>query len=409
MHPAPSDHEDELAALAAELEATPYRPIRRVADGGMARVYEVEHRGLRRRLAMKLSLEPGHRELDERLRIEAQALAQLRHPCLLEVSDFGHTAAGRAYVVSELLEGRTLAEELARCGALPVERAVSLVVQALEALGAAHRVGVVHRDVKLDNLFVSSGDRIKVLDFGIAKLLDPRGARLVQVDSLEAPTADGTVLGTPAFLAPEQVLGRVVDARADLYSMGVVLYALLCGRPPFQHADALETARAHAFEPPPPPSSFVHLGRALEAQVMRALDKRPEGRPPDAASMASALRDALLSDSAATPAARETPGDDRAREVLARASFPMASRAQAVRGGSDATLSSTEDGTVGLALRGPHDSKRTDDDSEGSEVSPIEDRSARARARRIELLALLIALSSAIAIALLLRRLLAIE
>jgi eukaryotic-like serine/threonine-protein kinase len=290
---------EELATLEVELQATAYRPIRRIADGGMARIYEVEHRGLRRHLVMKLSLEPERAELEDRLRLEAQTLAQLSHPNLLAVTDFGHTASGRAFVTAELLCGRTLARELAERGPMPPARAVALTKQALAGLAVAHRVGVVHRDIKLENLFLCDAappaePSVKVLDFGIAKLLGARSDRQVAVDSLELPTADGMVLGTPAFLSPEQVTNQPVDARADLYAMGVVIYTLLTGRPPFAHDDPLETVRAHAFELPPAPSHWLAVPASLERVVLRALAKRPDERFVDADEMSAELERALV-------------------------------------------------------------------------------------------------------------------
>jgi serine/threonine-protein kinase len=356
----------------------------------MARVFEVEHRALRRRLVMKLSLEPERAELEDRLRLEAQTLAQLSHPNLLAVTDFGHTASGRAFVTAELLHGRTLARELAERGPMPAARVVALAKQALAGLAAAHRAGVVHRDIKLENLFLCDAapgaePSVKVLDFGIAKLL---GEREVAVDSLELPTADGTVLGTPAFLSPEQVTNQPVDARADLYAMGVVVYTLLVGRPPFAHDDPLETVRAHAFELPPPPSRWAALPVELEAVILRALAKRPEERHPDAEAMSAELQRAIERPSTGGATSPRDPHEsaplEAPREPVPFES-PRGPRRTPARAGLSSPVGDTSPGPRPAGLSPKGDS--------------VELARLRERARRVELVAVVVAALSLVAIA----------
>ncbi|WP_437673411.1 serine/threonine-protein kinase [Sorangium sp. So ce131] len=280
------------------LYGTPYRPTRRLGRGGMGEVIEAAHVGLDKPVVVKLLHRDLSREprLVERMRVEAQSLARLAHPNLVTVTDFGQTAEGRTYLVMERLYGRTMREELAARGALPALEAIALVEQALAGLDAAHGAGIVHRDVKLENLFVCDPDAqgrrvVKVLDFGIAKVLASQGDGRAPSPSLYQ-TEEGVVVGTPRYLSPEQVSGLAVDARTDVYAAGVVLYTLLAGRGPFEHVKPLvELLRAHASEVPAPPSRHAPWPTPpeLDRAVLRALEKRPELRFPGAAAFAAEL------------------------------------------------------------------------------------------------------------------------
>ncbi|WP_437732368.1 serine/threonine-protein kinase [Sorangium sp. So ce1335] len=280
------------------LYGTPYRPVRRLGRGGMGEVIEAAHVGLDKPVVVKLL----HRDLNreprqvERMRVEAQSLARLAHPNLVTVTDFGRTAEGRTFLVMERLHGRTMREELEARGALPALEALDLVTQALAGLAAAHGAGIVHRDVKLENLFVCDADErgrrvVKVLDFGIAKVVAPGGDGRAPAPSLYQ-TEEGVLVGTPRYLSPEQACGLAVDARTDVYAAGVVLYTLLAGRGPFEHVRPVhELLRAHASEVPAPPSRHAPrpVPPELDRAVMRALEKHPELRFPDATAFAVEL------------------------------------------------------------------------------------------------------------------------
>lgn len=282
-----------LAALASELAETPYVPLQFLARGGMGALLEVEHKNLKRPLVMKILRERGRPDLEDRLRVEAHALARLSHPNVLGIVDFNRTPKGRSYLVAERLRGHTLRDHLVMHGALPVAEACDLASQALRGLSAAHALGIVHRDVKLENLFVCPGNggraTLKVLDFGIAKIIETEPGRELAVAPPIVPTEEGSIMGTPSFMSPEQVLSHKVDHRADVYGMGVVLYRLLTGHHPFVCASALEYARAHATETPTPPSTHVPLPAGLDAVVLRALAKKPADRYQTADEMIEAL------------------------------------------------------------------------------------------------------------------------
>jgi serine/threonine protein kinase len=253
----------------------------------MSSVYLLEHGVLLKRFVLKV-LHPFYarrRDLVERARIEAQAIAQLRHPHVVEVFDFWFGEGETPCIVLELLEGRTLAKELDRVGRLPPLEAIALSRQALSALDAAHRIGIVHRDVKPENLFLHApparGTTLKVLDFGLARVLPDATAALAPAP-LAVPTATGMVIGTLRYMSPEASRGERVGPPADIFSLGMVLYTMLTGRTPFTP----EVARAE------PPSRVIDLrGLAeLDDVVLRALAPVPEDRFPSAAEFRRELK-----------------------------------------------------------------------------------------------------------------------
>jgi class 3 adenylate cyclase len=287
--------------------------------GGMGRVYRGVHVALGRPAAIKL-LAPGLAELPDmvaRFRREALATSRLAHPHVVAVLDAG-VHQGRPFLVMELVEGEPLDVLLSRSGPLPVERVLRLALPVAHALGTAHRAGIVHRDVKPANLLVTDaglGEHPKVTDFGIALAEDLAGG---------GHTAAGVVVGTPEYMAPEQVLGGRVDARADVYALGVTLYQLLAGALPITGASPLATARAHLHQAPAPLSELrPDVPPALEALVMAMLAKEPSERPADGLAVADALR--ALSHAPALSMPPET-----TVAVLAGALSPSAAGAPAV-------------------------------------------------------------------------------
>lgn len=298
---------------AAALDGTPYRFVARLGEGGMGTVLEAEHTGLAQRVVVKLlKAELAARsDLVDRLRVEAQALARLAHPNLVKVTDFGTTAAGRAYLAMERLQGRTLAEELTRRRPIPVAEALALMSQALAGLHAAHVAGLVHRDVKPENLFLCHDGTLKVLDFGVAKVVDE--AALSGLVRPRFSTHEGGMVGTPHFAAPEQLEGGVVTPATDVYAAGLVLYELLSGVHPFaKHKTADAIHHAQLVEMPPPPSrvSSQAISPELDRAVLRAIAKRPEDRFRSALDFSTALTGTATADSRAAP-------------TLASAAYPL--------------------------------------------------------------------------------------
>ena len=246
----------------------------------MAQVFRGNDRVLGRPVAVKvLDRRYGHDDkFLTRFRREAQAAASLNHPNIVSVFDTG-SQDGEHYIVMEYVEGETLADILAREGALSPQRAVAIAEPVAQALDAAHQVGMVHRDVKPGNIMVDRSGAVKVVDFGIA--------RAAADDTL---TQTGVVLGTAAYLSPEQAQGETVDARSDVYSLGCVLYEMLTGQPPFSGESPLAVAYKHVREDPVPPSRLnPDISPEIEAVVMTALAKDPGARYPSAASMRDAL------------------------------------------------------------------------------------------------------------------------
>jgi eukaryotic-like serine/threonine-protein kinase len=270
-----------------------YRLKRRIASGGMGDVWVAYHPGLERDVAVKI-LRPDAQERSTgavaRFEREVRATVGLEHPNTVRVFDYGTTEDGLWYYVMELLSGETLADHVERLGPMPPARAIHVIGQAARALGEAHNLGIVHRDVKPENLFLTSlggeHDFVKVLDFGIAKL--------TAIDSQVTQT--GWVLGTPAYMSPEVAMGKEADARSDVYALGAVLYFLLCGFPPFERENASAVVFAHINDAPKAPSRVA--GRPipvdLEGFVMRALSKDPSKRFDNASEMALALAECRL-------------------------------------------------------------------------------------------------------------------
>jgi len=262
----------------------------------MGEVFLVEHAALGKAFAAKVLRADRRRsaQLLDRLRLEAHALGRLRHPHIVSVTDFGTTADGRPFLVMEYLRGRTLGEEIRARGRLPLREAVDHARAVVDALAAAHAIGVVHRDIKLDNAFLaesSGAERVlKILDFGVARVLP--GAPESAPEPLAVPTDAGVVIGTPRFASPEGAAGERVDERADVYAAGLVLYTMLAGRGPFDHASgARQLLSAHRHETPRPPSVYADtpVPAELDALVLAALAKDPRARVQSALAFAHEL------------------------------------------------------------------------------------------------------------------------
>ncbi len=274
-----------LLAPGRQILGTPYVVIRPLGRGGMGEVYEVEETGTGARCAIKLLAQDLKSRVDlaARMRREAALAARVDHPNVVRVLGEGQSEDGRPYLVMELLRGHDLREVLTRSGVLPVPRALALVAGVLDGLAAVHAAGIVHRDMKLENLHLGEGDAVKILDFGVAK-----GRRLPPA------TLPGTAIGTPRTMAPEQCAHREVDPRADLYAAGLALYELVAGRGPFDELRGQPEALryAHCERTPPPPSTVAPqwIAPAVEAAILKALAKAPEHRFQSAAEMAATLR-----------------------------------------------------------------------------------------------------------------------
>jgi serine/threonine protein kinase len=266
-----------------------YRVACQIGAGGMGQVYRGVHPAIGSRVAIKVLVGDWSREssLVERFFSEARAVNLIRHENIVNVLDLAWLPDGRPYIVMEYLDGHPLSAHIHQLGRLPLGSLVTLMVEVATALAAAHAKGVIHRDLKPDNIFVTPGGHAKVLDFGVAKL------RLDDVSSLHAATATGSILGTPHYMSPEQALGRRVDHRSDLYSLGVVLYEGTTGRRPFVGDTLFDVLKQHIETMPPLPESLrAEVPSALSQVILRALEKNPEHRHADARALVSALGEA---------------------------------------------------------------------------------------------------------------------
>jgi Tol biopolymer transport system component len=292
-------------ALTAGTKIDSYEVLGLLGAGGMGEVYRARDPVLKRQVAIKVLPSFVSQDSQRLLRFEqeAQAAAALNHPNILAVYHFG-VFQGATYLVSELLEGETL-RQLLQHGPLPVRKAIDYSVQIAHGLAAAHEKGIVHRDLKPENLFVTKDGRIKILDFGLAKLvhhqLQTDGNAPTMTATMTPKTDPGMVMGTAGYMSPEQVRGTTVDHRADIFALGAILYEMLTGRRAFQRSTSAETMTAILNEDPPSISQIVQITfPGLQRVVHRCLEKNPQQRFHSASDLAFALE--ALSESGPSPA-----------------------------------------------------------------------------------------------------------
>jgi serine/threonine-protein kinase len=293
---------ERRAAAAREADATApvtppeigkYRVIAQLGEGGMGRVFKGYHVALQRLVAIKIlhgnvARDPVAMARFER---EARAAVRARHPRIVETLDFGRLPDGRPYLVMELIEDETLRARMHRQALTPAE-SIHVARGACEALAAAHAVDVVHRDLKPSNIFVDEHLEVKLGDFGAAKILDPAGENI---------TGGDVSIGTPQYMAPEQILGEPVDGRSDIYALGCVLYRMLAGAPPFGGDTRSVLAQHLHAEPPLPTAIGAPLPPAVLEVVQSAMAKDPVKRPQSALEMLAMLeRAAAALDAAAS-------------------------------------------------------------------------------------------------------------
>jgi serine/threonine protein kinase len=258
-----------------------YKIIKKLGEGGMGSVYQAQQQPIERMVAVKVLL--GKLAQDEvavkRFEQEARAVSRMQHPNTVTIFDYGKTEDERLYIVMEYLRGRTLSEALRQTqgAGLDARRAIHVTRQVAASLHDAHAAGIIHRDLKPDNIFLTemggTKDFVKVLDFGVAKMADDGNAGTL--------TQTGMIFGTPKYMSPEQAEGKPIDFRADIYAIGVVLYEMLVGRPPFLADTPVALLLKHISEPPAPFRRLrpdLQVLPELEAVTMRALEKSPDRR-----------------------------------------------------------------------------------------------------------------------------------
>jgi serine/threonine-protein kinase len=308
-------------SLVGQSLAGRYAVLELIGKGGMSVVYRARHELLKKVVAIKVLKEAlaANKESLTRFHREAMAAANIGDPHIVDITDYGFTERGDAFIVMEALEGQDLRALVNEEGALEPGRAVAIARQILRALSAAHDRGIIHRDLKAENVFICQRERrdfVKLLDFGISKVLEP----LDDTDQTGL-TSTGAVMGTPQYLAPEQAQGmESVDHRVDIYAMGVILYEMITGGLPFTGKSVFDLVMKHVQQEPEPPSKRrpdLEIPRELEQVVLKAMSKKPEDRFPTAKQMLAALpgSDSLpggfpsgtLTDATARPGRRVSP------------------------------------------------------------------------------------------------------
>jgi tetratricopeptide (TPR) repeat protein/tRNA A-37 threonylcarbamoyl transferase component Bud32 len=282
-----------------------YRILEKLGEGGMGVVYLAEDTLLGRRVAIKMlharrQVEAGH--FRARFLREARAVSALSHPHIATIYDYGETEDGEPYIVMEFIKGETLGE-LMLTEKLTIARAIEIIKQVGEALGEAHRHGIIHRDIKPTNVAINERGRVKVLDFGLAKqmaLIDSETTDPENQTLLVTHTREGVIVGTPMYLSPEQAMGNEVDARSDLFSLGGLLYECIAGKPPFDGKSAADICAKVMRDDPDPPSTInPDIPAELDRITLKSLAKKPEGRYQNAEEMIAELENLqvnLLSD-----------------------------------------------------------------------------------------------------------------
>jgi serine/threonine-protein kinase len=283
-----------------------YKITEKIGEGGMGAVFKGIDLMLEREVAIKM-LRPelaSQPQVVERFRSEAVTLAKLNHPNIATLFSFLRQGED-FFMVMEFVRGETLDSLIRRAGAMPCDRAIALFCQALEGIDHAHRMGIIHRDVKPANMMLTATGALKVMDFGIARVL-----------GTSRMTKQGNIVGTIEYMSPEQVRGQETDARSDIYSLGILLYEMLTGRVPFSSDSEFDLMKMQIDDAPPPPRVFSgQIPQAVEQAIMRSLAKRPEARFQGAADFRNALSSALGAPPAPVVGVPSAPAPDATRII----------------------------------------------------------------------------------------------
>lgn len=261
--------------------ADKYEILSLLGGGGAGQVYKARHLFIKQTVAIKVLF--PHMAMSEskvqRFKQEALAISHLNHPGIVGVIDFGQAANGQPYLVMEYVEGKNLADLLKHEGPLPLQRAIPLLIQACDALAHAHSKGLIHRDLKPGNMMLMSvnddKELLKIIDFGLAKQFTEGEEGFLQL------TQTGEVFGSPLYMSPEQITGQKADNRTDIYTMGIVIYELLTGKPPFNSSDPVEIFTAHVNQDPGSLTNLAaprHIREYLEVVILTAMAKDPSKR-----------------------------------------------------------------------------------------------------------------------------------